>query len=310
MILEARHLRAIEAIHREGTVTAAARRLHLTQSAVSHLVRDLEDRLGVELFVRDRGMELTPEGERLLSAARVVLDELQRAEHDLEQLKAGYRGVLRLTTECYTCYHWLPAILERFRAEFPEVDLQIVPEATSDPVAALLDGALDLAILHRPASDPELVLRELFTDEIVAAVAPDHRLAASSWLDPEDFGDETLILHNGPEDSTVVREFLRPAGVEPRRALALQLSEAVVEAAKSGMGVTVMARWAVSPQVAAGGLVAVPLGRSGLHRTWYAAMPRHRADALAIRALVDLLERDALTQARCCAEPAGPAATA
>ena len=127
-VLEVRHLRAIAAIQREGTVTAAARRLYLTQSAVSHLLKDLETRLGVDLFDRERGMEPTEEGKRLLRSARVVLDELDRAEYDLAQLRDGYQGVLRVTTQCYTCYHWLPRILSRFRDRFPEIDLQIVPD--------------------------------------------------------------------------------------------------------------------------------------------------------------------------------------
>jgi len=302
MILEIRHLRAIDAIVREGTVTAAADRLHLTQSAVSHLLKDLEARLGVELFRRDRGMIPTEEGRRLFESAGPVLKEVERAEYDVEQLREGHRGVLRLATECYTCYHWLPSILNRFSRAHPGIDLQIVSDATLDPLASIRAGGLDLAVVHRPpVDDPEIAIAELFTDELVAAVWPGHPLAGRSHLEPEDFVDQTLILHSKPEDSTVMKTFLGPAGAVPERILELQLSEAVIETVKSGIGMTVMARWAIAPQVDAGDLVELRLSEDGLRRKWYAATATRRAEWPPIRSLVALLERGALGAAERCA---------
>lgn len=297
-VLEVRHLRAVDAIRREGTVTAAAERLYLTQSAVSHLLKDLETRLGVELFDRERGMEPTEEGKRLLRSARVVLDELERAEYDLAQLRDGHQGVLRVTTQCYTCYHWLPSILSRFRERFPGIDLQLVPEATADPIRALLDHELDLAIVNE--SDLEgIETTELFVDELVAVMPPDHRLAGRRWLSPEDFIGETLIVHYfEPEGPMVATDFLWPAGVEPTRILELQLTDAVLESVKSGLGITVMAQWAVAPEIREGSLVEVRLSKKGLKRGWHVAVPADRADSPALEALVELLARDALAEVR------------
>lgn len=302
MILEIRHLRAVDAIAREGTVTAAAERLHLTQSAVSHLLKDLEERLGVELFRRERRMVPTEEGRRVLETASRVLEEVERAEYDVRRLRDGYRGVIRLATECYTCYHWLPSILHEFSAAHPGIDLQIVSEATLDPLGAIREGKLDVAVVHRPpVDDARIAVAELFADELVAAVRPDHPLAGRPWLEPEDLTDQTLILHSEPEDSAVVRTFLDPAGARPARILELRLSEAVIEATKAGIGVTVMARWAIAPQVDAGALVELRLSEDGLRRTWHAAMASRRADWPPMRSLVGLLERDALGAARRCA---------
>lgn len=302
MVLEIRHLRAVDAIAREGTVTAAAERLHLTQSAVSHLLKDLEERLGVALFRRERGMIPTEEGQRLLESARRVLEEVERAEYDLERLREGYRGVIRLATECYTCYHWLPSILGAFIEAHPEIDLQIVPEATLDPLAAIRSEELDLAIVHRPPSDdPGIAVEHLFDDELVAAVVPAHPLADRRWLEPEDFVAQTLILHSDPENSIVVESFLDPADARPARILELQLSEAVVETVKTGIGVTVMARWAIAPHVDAGSLVELRLSEGGLRRTWHAAMAIRRADWPPMRSLVELLQRDGLGAAERCA---------
>lgn len=304
-VLEVRHLRAVDAIDREGTVTAAARRLHLTQSAVSHILKDLEERLGVELFRRDRGMEPTVEGERLLVSARRVLEEIERAEHDLARLREGHEGVLRIVTECYTCYHWLPSILRHFREEHPGIDLQLVPDATTAPLEALRDGAVELAIVHSPPADePDIETVPLFSDELVAAVAPDHPYAGRRRLEPADFRNHTLVLHSDPEDSVIVVDFLRPAGVAPERVLELQLSEAVIEAVRSGLGITAMARWSITPQLESGELIGIRLAEEGLWRRWHAAVPARRARWPAVRSLVALLRSGALSAAERCA--AGP----
>ena len=196
MILEVRHLRVIDAIVREGGVSRAAERLHLTQPAVSHALRDLEDRLGVKLFERGaRRMQPTPECQRLLRAAGIVLDELRRAEDDVAAIRNGQQGVLRIATQCYTCYHWLPRVLSTMTRDFPKVELQIVPEATRRPIEALIEESLDLAITSEVAAGTQVVSERLFDDELVAIVAPGHRLADRPFLEAADFADEHVILH-------------------------------------------------------------------------------------------------------------------
>jgi LysR family transcriptional regulator for metE and metH len=298
--LEVRHLRALDAIAREGTVTAAAARVHLTQSAVSHMIRGLEDQLGVPLFRRDRSMEPTDAGERVLRCARIVLDEIDRTEHEIGRMRDGYRGVLRLTTQCYTCYHWLPSILERFGTEFPEMDLHIVPEATRDPDVALRDGGLDLAVVHERTVTPGVTATKLFRDELVAIVSPEHPWASREYVDAKDFAAETVVLHSDAEDSALYRWVLDPAGVRPRRVLELQLTEALLELVKSGRAVSVMASWAVAPAVRAGSVTPVRITRKGLFREWFAAVPERLRGSRPVDALVRLLKRDALSTAEKC----------
>src|SRR3954447_13822923 len=145
--LEIRHLRLLGAIAQTGSVTEAGKRLHLTQSALSHPLRDAEEKLGTALFLRlGKKMVLTPAGEKMLVCARKVLDEMHRAEGQIAGLNGGTRGVIRVSTECYTCYHWLPPVLKKFQAKFPGVEVNIVLEATSRPIEALLDGKLDVAV--------------------------------------------------------------------------------------------------------------------------------------------------------------------
>src|SRR5690242_12090297 len=200
MELELRHLKLICAIADNGTVTKAATRLHLSQSALSHQLNDLEAGLGVSLFRRlPRRMVLTPAGEGLLAPARHVLAELRQAQQQISA-PAEEKGVIRISTECYTCYHWLPSKLKEFHAAFPNVDVQIVVEATHQPIRALLRGRLDVAIVADPAPARNLSSRLLFQDELVVIVNPEHLLASRPFVRAEDFIGEHLITYSIPLD--------------------------------------------------------------------------------------------------------------
>lgn len=294
MIIETRHLRLISAIRTEGTLTGAAETIHLTQPAASRALLDLEGRLGVELFRREpRGMTPTPAGRRLLATADKVLPELARAETALAELRSGQRGILKVTTECYTCYHWVPAILRSFTEDFPGVDLEIVSDATRRPLEALLAEEVDLALLHTFPERGDVVARELFRDELVLVCSPEHPFAERGAVGPDDFADQHLVLHTDFEDSAFTTRFLAPAEIRPRRISELQLTEAVLAVVKAGLGISVMARWAVRPELERGLLASARLGTDGLYRTWYAAVLTRNADAPSLAALVDRLDAEA-----------------
>src|SRR5919106_6531509 len=149
--LEIRHLQLVRAVTSAGSLTGAGSILNLTQSALSHQLRDIESRLGTALFLRvGKRMMLTPAGERLLRSADEVLEAIERTEDSIRQLSGADRGLLRLSTECYTCYHWLPALLKRYRRAHPSVDVRIDAESTSDPINHLLAGRLDVAVISDP----------------------------------------------------------------------------------------------------------------------------------------------------------------
>jgi len=291
MILETRHLRLAAAVAEHGSLTRAGRELHLTQSALSHQLLDLEARLRITLFHRmGKRMVPTVAGLRLLDAARQTLPALVAAEEELRRLASGRDAVLRLSTECYTCYHWLPRVLERFRERHPRVEVQIVPEATRRPIAALLEGRIDLGIVAGTERDERLEYHPLFQDELVAVVAPGDRLASRSHVRAEDFASEHLIMYAIPEnESTLFRRVLIPAGVRPAKVTSMQLTEAIVELVKAGVGIAVLARWAVAPHLQAGDLRALPLTRRGFRRRWYAATVRQKESPDYLRAFAELL---------------------
>ena len=295
MVLEVSHLRLVDAVARAGTVTRAAQELHVTQPAVSHRLRELEERLQVKLFRRaGRRMVPTDEGARLLEAARTLLVELERLEDTISAHREGRRGTLRVATECYFCYGWLPSTFKRLSAALPNVDIQIVPEATRNPLGALLDRTLDVAILFNLADDSRIVTRELFRDEIVALVPASHRLARKTFLNPRDFEGETLVCHfSRPDRQDVIeREVLVPAGVKPRAILEMQVTTAVVEMVRAELGVGVVPRWALSDGGAPRGIRIVRITRKGLYRTWHTAVRKEEIGRPATETFVRLLAED------------------
>jgi LysR family transcriptional regulator, regulator for metE and metH len=277
MHLEIRHLKLVAAIAETGSVTLAGNRLHLTQSALSHQLRDAEEQLGVPLFERrNRRMALTAAGERLLQSARAVLEELGRAEKEIQESNGdgAAKGVLRLSTECCTVYHWLPPRLKLFQRKFPAVDFQLVIEATDSPFEALLEGKLDLAIVCDPIRNRKIRYTPLFEDEVVIIVPPEHRLAGKKFAAPIDFAAENLIIYPPKDDSTVLNRFLTPAGITPRKIQEVMLTDVIIEMVRGGLGVAALAKWAVSPQLDSGALVGLPLTEQGFRRTWSAAQLR------------------------------------
>jgi LysR family transcriptional regulator, regulator for metE and metH len=293
MKLEVRHLQLVEAITAAGSVTRAADRLHVTQSALSHQLREIEDRLGTQLFLRvNRRLSLAPAGQRLLDSAQRVLTELRTAEEDINRLAMNQDGVIRLSTQCYTSYHFLPPLLKAFRKQYPGVEVEIVPEARLRTTEALLSREIDLALVYRGVRDMRLHLHPLFDDEMVVIVAKDHPFAAKKYTVAADFVDQNVILHATSEES-LFAQTLTAENVRPRRYSQVILTEAIVELVRAGLGVSAITRWTIARELRAGGIVAVPFTRRGLKRKWSAATLR-TPQSTAMMELVGLMRDVAL----------------
>lgn len=290
--LDLRHLRLITELHATGSATAAAERLGVTQSAVSHQLRDLESRVDQPVCTRaGKRLVLTPAGHRLLDAARAVMTELDRAAGDIRRLRDGGTGTLRLTAQCHTGYHWLPHILRTFRTRHPGVDVEIAVQHTARPLEALLEGSLDLALVTSQVRDRRLRVRRLAADEHVAVVNRRHPWTKKTFITPEELGSEDLLLYSmSPLDSFTVRRILEPAGVRPARVRFVQLTEAILEMVKEGLGVTVMPAWVVRPALKSGRLRAVRITRAGVHREWSAATLAGAADPPYVSDFLDLVK--------------------
>ena len=280
MDLEIRHLRLIAAIAKTGSVTKAAEQVHLTQSALSHQLRDIEERFKTPFFVRlGRRMMLTPSGERVLQTAKRVLDDIDRAEDDVRRLAGGAEGVIRVCTQCNTGYHWLAPLLTTFNRKHPNVVVNVMADATRRPVSALLNGELDVAVLSDTTNERGLRIHPLFQDEMVAIVSPQHRLAKKGWAAPRAFAEEHLLVYSSvPEESFMLRKVLGPAGLVPKRVSFIMLTEAMIELARAGIGVGVLPRWSAERAIASKAVVPVSIGRHGVHRRWSAATLRARPE--------------------------------
>jgi LysR family transcriptional regulator for metE and metH len=290
MQLEIRHLRLVAAIAELGSVTRAGNRLHLTQSALSHQLRDAEEQLGTPLFDRKNGkMTLTTAGERLLQSARSVLAELERAQVEIQEGRPGARGLIRLSTQCYTAYHWLPSRLKLFQEKFPAVDFQLSVDATSNPFAALLDGKLDVALAFEPIRNRKIRYTPLFEDELLVIVARGHRLAGKKYAAAEDLADENIIIYPPKEESTVLIEVLAPAGLSPRRVQEVMLTEVIIDMVRAGMGIATQPRWAVAPHLSSGEVIGLPLTSQGFYRTWSAAQLRDNHAPLYLQEFIRML---------------------
>jgi LysR family transcriptional regulator for metE and metH len=278
--LDVRDLSLVREVADTGSVTRAGARLHLTQSALSHRLRAVEARLGAPMFLRiGKKMILTPAGERVLTTARRVLEEMGRAEDDVRQLSRKDSGVLRLCTQCYTGYHWLPPLLRSFQAKHPGVDVQIAVEATRRPVDALLANEIDLAVLTTVTKDPRLTIRTLFEDEMLVIVPKRHAWASRPYVDVTDLSSEHLIVYKTERhDSHLFRSILGPAGVEPARVSQVPLTEAIVEMVKAGLGVAVMSRWAMEPALKSGAVRGLRISKRGTSRHWSVATLRGRVE--------------------------------
>lgn len=293
MHITLKHLRMVKAVAEDGTLTAAAKRLYLTQSALSHRLAELERQLGLPVFHRmGRTMVATPAGERLLEAAHSVLQKLGELEEDLRGMAAGIKGVIRLTTECYTGYHWLPTVLPEFRASHPGVEVRIVPEAASHVEESLLRGEIDVALVHDAHEGEALVKDPLFEDDQVLLVAPDHPLANRPWVAAKDLADEHLLLYmNRPAESMLFQRVLIPAGVTPRRVSEVRLTEAIVSLVAAGVGVAVMTRWSAAPELRAGRVRGVRVTEFGMRRQWSALRLRDAPNPAWMQDFLQLLRR-------------------
>ncbi|MBV7426599.1 MULTISPECIES: LysR family transcriptional regulator [unclassified Acidovorax] len=272
-ILEVRHLRTLVALRDSGSLVRAAQLLNLTQSALSHQIKLLEDRYGQPLFERKSvPPQFTAVGERLLALADAMLPQVEGAERDIARLVLGQGGQMRIAVECHTCFDWLMPAMDAFRTRWPEVELDIVSGFHADPVGLLHQGRADVAIVSEVDADEAGVdYHALFGFEIRALLANTHPLVARPHLMAQDFADQTIITYPVPDEMLdLIRQVLEPAGVRPPRRTT-ELTVAMLQLVASGRGVAALPLWAVQSYLDRGYVTARPIGARGLRGELHAA---------------------------------------
>ncbi len=272
--IELRHLRLVKTIAAEGGLSAAARYLHLTQSALSHQLKVLEDALGEILFHRiGKKLVITESGRRVLKTAEQVLGELSLMSNDLTKIRQGQKVNLRLATECYTSFHWLPKVIPEFKRQYPEVEIALRPQATNELLSLLEAGDLDIAIRMAPVKD-RYQNHILFSDELVVVMAPDHALAGSEVILPEQLAQQSLLLCPNAKEK-LLKGLSYYVNINDIRTTELPLTEAIVEWCGAGLGVAVMASWAAQPWLDKNEVLVRPLDVSWAKRSWSAVTLPH-----------------------------------
>ncbi|SHH23156.1 LysR family transcriptional regulator [Flavobacterium johnsoniae] len=271
--MEIRHLKLIKAIVEEGSITKAIDKLHLTQSALSHQLKEAEYQLGTPIFLRtNKKLVLTKAGEKIYELANEILNKLTETESQIKQMVFGEYGEIRISTECFSSYHWLPSVLKQFHLLYPNVELKIVTEATHIPLQKLLENTIDIAIVSDTIKDHHIKYTELFQDEVVVVISENHPWADKKYVVAEDFVNEHLIIHSLPmETVTIYQYFLAPAKVAPKKITPLPLTEASLEMVKADMGIMSMAKWALQPHIKNNPIKAVKVGKNGLKRKHFIA---------------------------------------
>ena len=245
MHLEFRHLRTIRAIHMAGGLARAADMLNMTQSALSHQVKGLEDQAGIELFVRrSKPLKLSAAGQRMLRLAERILPEIDALEEEFRGLRSGKTGRLHIAIECHACFEWLFPVLEQFRHAWPEVDVDIRAGLAFEALPALAREEVDLVISSDPVKLPGIVFHPLFDYEPMFVAAASNPLSQRDEIAAEDFRDQTLITYPVARDRLdVFTELLTPAKVEPRAQRQVELTAVILMLVGSNRGVAVLPDW-------------------------------------------------------------------
>ncbi|MFT4797046.1 MAG: LysR family transcriptional regulator for metE and metH [Candidatus Azotimanducaceae bacterium] len=280
-MIELRHLKTLIALRDTGSLVEAADRLFLTQSALSHQLKDLEDRLGCTLFIRKtKPPRFTSAGRRLLNLADDVMPMFKLTERDIARLAGGEAGRLHICIECHSCFQWLVPCMDRYRGNWPEVELDITGGFNFAPLPALVRGDLDLVITSDPVELPGLTYVPLFRYEAMLAVHPQHKLSQRSFIEPVDLAEEVLIMYPVERDRLdIFTRFLDPADVDPKEIRTAELTAMVVQLVASSRGVASLPNWSLAEYEPMNTVVAKSLGEHGLWATLYAAIREDQRDS-------------------------------
>jgi LysR family transcriptional regulator for metE and metH len=265
-MLERVHLAIVQAVDKHGSLTAAADILCVTQSALSHSMRKLEQQLGTDIWLREgRSLRLTQAGQYLLAVANRLLPQLDQAEERLKQYAQGERGALRIGMECHPCYQWLLKVVSPYLARWPDVDVDVKQKFQFGGIGALFGYEIDLLVTPDPLYKPGLRFEPVFDYEQVLVVNREHPLAGVEYVKPEQLTREVLVTYPVETDRLdIYNQFLMPAGVTPRRHKAIETTDIMLQMVASGRGVAALPRWLVEEYADKMNLVPVRLGRKGI----------------------------------------------
>lgn len=288
--LERIHLEIIRAVDRHGTMTAAADALHLTQSALSHSMRRLEDQLGVKLWHREgRQLKPTQAGTHLLATANRLIPQFIHTEERLGQFARGERGTLRIGMECHPCYQWLQKITAPYLREWPSVDLDVKQAFQFGGVGALFAHDIDLLVTPDPYHKKGLSFEPVFDYEQVLVVGPEHPLKDANYIIPRQLGDEVLFTYPvSPDRLDIYTHFLTPSGMTVRRQKVVETTDMMLQLVSCGRGVAALPRWLVEEHADKYPIFPVRLGKKGVAKQIFLGIRQEDGDTDYLKAFLQM----------------------
>ncbi|MGB1283620.1 MAG: LysR family transcriptional regulator [Polaribacter sp.] len=267
--MEIKYFRLIKTIAEEGSIANSVEKLFLTQSALSHQLRELEERLGFKVFLRTRNKwKLTDEGNELYNLGNSIIESIEKGFQNIEQLRTGSVGTIKVSTECYSFYQGLTSFIQKMGLLYPEINVDLILEATHQPISKILSNEIDIAIVTSKPQDETLSSIEVYEDEIFAIMHQENRLKSVSFLDANDFSKTHLIIHSFPlETVSVYEQFLKPNRINPIKISAIPLTEVALEMVNANMGIICMPKWALKSFKLSEDLIFKRIGKNGLKRT-------------------------------------------
>lgn len=278
-MIELKHLKTLSTLRDTGSLTATATSLHITQSALSHQLKDLEQKVSGQLFLRKtKPVKFTAEGEILLKLADDVLPKFTIAESKLSQVKQDIHGRLHIAIDCHSCFQWLMPALREFQLSWPTVTLDFSSGFGFEPIPALEAGELDLVITSDVLPKAEVHYEPLFDFEMRLVTSTVHPLASKESISPKDLANETFISYPVKKSRLdAYKHFLQPAGIEPTKWKQTDNTLMLVQMVSAGLGVAALPNWAVSEFSRQGLITSIPLG-NGLWRRLFAATRSSESD--------------------------------
>lgn len=267
-MIERAHLKILREINRQGSVTAAADKLCLTQSALSHTIRKLEGLIGCELWEkRGRKVHLTQAGSFLLEEAERILPQLERIDTKLKEFANHELGTLNIGMECHPCYQWLTRVSGAYLGRHQGIDLDVKQRFQFGGIAALCNQEIDILVTPDPISIKAIHFEPVFPYELMLVVSDQSPLANADIIQPNDLREETLITYPvEPERLDIFQQFLIPAKCRPKKHKTLETTEMILQMVAADRGVTIMPNWLASEQIQTLPIRQIRLGEEGIHK--------------------------------------------
>ncbi|WP_062058288.1 LysR family transcriptional regulator [Aquimarina longa] len=294
--MELKYFRLIKTIAEEGSIANSSERLFLTQSALSHQLRDLEERLGFKVFYRTRNKwKLTDEGSELYKLANKLFSSIDESFNNIQNIKEGSKGSIKLSAECQSFFHTIPRFIQKMGILYPEIDIDLSLGATHQTISQVLSNEIDIAIVTSKPASEELTSIKVYEDEIFAIMHQENQLNALDYIEAGHFSDIHLIINSFPLEGVAVYEhFLKPNRINPIKISAIPFTEITLSMIEANMGIMCAPKWQLKSFKLSKEVVFKRIGKNGFKRNHYLVVKTIHKNKKYIHDFISSFEEDFL----------------